>query len=186
MFSWRGELLPPTGDLVGRGKEHFKDLLNLIGTSSEENLKTWGWFATKYDVGQSKVMVLFQTQPSRVYRNWSEEEKYPVSSSSQGDVKGHGRLDRPLSSSSNDHWLQLRSEHQWTYNMSDLEADGLQQKTTPGSTSVSSELETEAANQKGSSKVDKVSWSDIQMVRSDFGENMDPSCLQTGGAGEMV
>lgn len=89
MFSWRGELLPRTGDLVGSGKEHFKDLLNLIGTSSEENLKTWGWFATKYDVAgmrvsssQSEAMVLFQTQPSLGFTETDLKKKF--SSSSEG------------------------------------------------------------------------------------------------------
>ncbi|KAJ0001588.1 hypothetical protein NQD34_001384 [Periophthalmus magnuspinnatus] len=40
VYSRGGELLTSTGDVVGRGKEYFEDLLNPTVTSSEEEAET--------------------------------------------------------------------------------------------------------------------------------------------------
>ncbi len=90
------------------------------------------------------------TTISRVYREWSG--KYKISSERQlcgwkclVDVRGQRRMADWLemiesNSNSNNHsWQPRYSEyHLWTHNMSNPEADGLQQqKTTPGAAPVS-------------------------------------------------
>ena len=41
IYSGGGELLTSTGDIVGRWKEYFKDLLNPTDTLSIEEAETW-------------------------------------------------------------------------------------------------------------------------------------------------
>ncbi len=85
------------------------------------------------------------TTISRVYKEWSEKEN--ISSERQlcgrkclDDVRGQRRMGKLVkrwlkgNSNSNNHSLQPRyaEYHLWTHNMSNPEADGLQQqKTTP-------------------------------------------------------
>ncbi len=77
VFSWEGELLTQTGDAVGRWKEHFEELLNLMNTSSAEEAESEDSREDSF-ISRTEVTKVVKKQSARGGQN------------SPGDAEGSG------------------------------------------------------------------------------------------------